>query len=631
MRYISTILRNLVYIIGMIAATSGSTISATNLVDLLIIGGGASGVSAGLQASRMGTTTLIVEEGPWVGGMLTSAGVSAIDGNKKLPAGVFGEFVNALAEHYGSKQSLATGWVSDIMFEPSVGNNILRSFIAREKNLQLMTNTSLVSLTKNQKGWHVVLKDKIGDQFDIDTKLLIDATELGDVAKMAGVKYDIGMESNKITKEDIAPLIANNIIQDLTYVAILKDFGKDVSIARPADYDSTQYACCAVNDACFNPKEADRMWSVDKMMTYGKLPNNKYMMNWPIEGNDYYTNIIELTPEMRAQQLQKAKNFTLGYVYFIQHQLGYKNFGLADDEFPTIDNLAMIPYHRESRRIHGLVRFDLNDLCKPYDQRLPLYRTTIAVGDYPVDHHHKRYTGSEKLPNLYFQPVPSYGLPLGTIIPQDVNDLIVAEKSISVSNIVNGTTRLQPVVMQIGQASGALAALAVAQNVHVKDVKVRDVQKAILAAGGYLLPYLDVTKESPLFKPLQRIGATGILHGTGKNAGWSNQTWIYSDSILVAGDLKGLQEMYGKKVSISKSLTSPVTVGQVVKLVQTLTKANNINSKIVESNIMKLWQQFKFGKYNKNKNITRGEYAVIIDSILNPFEKNVSITGNFVD
>ena len=40
-------------------------------VDVLVIGGGASGVTAGIQASHMGSQTLIVEETPWLGGMLT--------------------------------------------------------------------------------------------------------------------------------------------------------------------------------------------------------------------------------------------------------------------------------------------------------------------------------------------------------------------------------------------------------------------------------------------------------------------------------------------------------------------------------------------------------------------------------
>ena len=69
-------------------------------VDVLIIGGGASGVTAGIQSARMGAATLIVEETEWLGGMLTSAGVSAVDGNYDLPAGLFGEFREHLADYY---------------------------------------------------------------------------------------------------------------------------------------------------------------------------------------------------------------------------------------------------------------------------------------------------------------------------------------------------------------------------------------------------------------------------------------------------------------------------------------------------------------------------------------------------
>ena len=63
--------------------------SEEDKVDVLIIGGGASGVTSGIQSARMGANTLILEESTWLGGMLTSAGVSAVDGNYRLPD--FGE------------------------------------------------------------------------------------------------------------------------------------------------------------------------------------------------------------------------------------------------------------------------------------------------------------------------------------------------------------------------------------------------------------------------------------------------------------------------------------------------------------------------------------------------------------
>lgn len=55
--------------------------SEEDKVDVLIIGGGASGVTSGIQSAGMGANTLILEESTWLGGMLTSAGVSAVDGN----------------------------------------------------------------------------------------------------------------------------------------------------------------------------------------------------------------------------------------------------------------------------------------------------------------------------------------------------------------------------------------------------------------------------------------------------------------------------------------------------------------------------------------------------------------------
>ncbi len=170
--------------------------------------------------------------------------------------------------------------------------------------------------------------------------------------------------------------------------------------------------------------------------------------------------------------------------------MGFNTLGLADDEFPTEDRLPFIPYHRESRRIHGAVRFTLNDITDPYAGTL--YRTAVGVGDYPVDQPPYPLFGLGRTARPLFPSHPSFGFPLGIVIPAGFPGLLVAEKSVSVTNLVNGSTRLQPVVLQIGQATGALAALAAAAGVDPSEVAVRRVQEAVLDAGGYLLPYLDL-------------------------------------------------------------------------------------------------------------------------------------------
>jgi len=70
--------------------------------------------------------------------------------------------------------------------------------------------------------------------------------------------------------------------------------------------------------------------------------------------------------------------------------LGFNHLGQVDGEFPAKDLLPIIPYHRAYRRFRGLVDFTLPNLRTPYDTRNPFYRIGIAVGDYTIDHHHKK-------------------------------------------------------------------------------------------------------------------------------------------------------------------------------------------------------------------------------------------------
>ena len=320
--------------------------------DVLIIGGGASGVSAGVQSSRMGVRTIIVEETPWIGGMLTSAGVSCIDGNNKLRSGIFGEFTDSLARRYGGWEQLKTGWVSNINFEPRVGQEVLTNIADGCKTLNVIREASMCELKQADNDWIVTFERANGGKFRVKANVVIDGTELGDVTKACGVEYEIGMDSKDETGESIAPEVANDIVQDLTYVAVLKDYGPDVdmTIGMPDGYDPKVFY-----NSCIHPNnESDKLtgkaptgqtiWSPEMMITYGRTPNGKYMINWPIYGNDFYVNSIEMTSQERSEAYRAAKNFTLCFIYYIQSELGMKHLGLADDEFPSDDKLPFFLY-----------------------------------------------------------------------------------------------------------------------------------------------------------------------------------------------------------------------------------------------------------------------------------------------
>lgn len=624
MNFLKKVRNNL--LLAAVFVSLSSCVEHTREVDVLIIGGGASGVAAGVQAARLGATSLIVEPTTWLGGMLTSAGVSAVDGNYRMPAGIFGEFRDKLAAHYGGLDALKTGWVSNVLFEPSVGNQMFRELADAEPNLTVEYETVPISVTQESDGtWKAEFKDNAGKTFDVHARILIDGTELGDIAKSVGVGYDLGMESRSVTGEDIAPDSARNIIQDITMVAILKDYGHEVEMAEPADYDPAEFACTCENELCTDPDHIGHNYTPAYMMEYGHLPNGKYMINWPVAGNDIYINLVEMTPEEREAALEVAKQQTLRYVYFLHDQLGFKNLALADDEFPTDDLLPFIPYHRESRRIHGLTRFTLNHITHPYSTPEPLYRTSIAVGDYPVDHHHKAYNGLDTLPKIGFYPIPSYGLPMGVLIPQDVDNMLVTEKSVSVSNIANGSTRLQPVVVQIGQAAGAIAAIAALDHISPADVDVRRVQQIILDGGGYIMPFLDVDKSDPKFKPYQRIGAVGILEGEGRNVGWSNQTWLRADDNLLLCELIDFYKYYLDEYDLEwddRDPALPVTFKEAVDLISLAADGKVDVDSILTSYGMEIPAQTDV--------ITRGTYALIVDSALDPFgTRPVDIHGKF--
>ncbi len=608
----------------------------TTVTDVLVIGGGASGTMAGIQAARMGVSAIIVEETLWLGGMLTSAGVSAIDGNYRLHSGLWEEFRQSLYQHYGGADGVKTGWVSNILFEPQEGEKILSQFADAENRLKVIREGRLEDIKKTNDGWEtIILQD--GKQYRINARIVIDGTELGDVARQVGIAYDIGMDSRYETGEAIAPEQSNDIIQDLTYAVTLKDYGTsiDASIARPKGYDPSPFLCTCAGK-CAEDKIGRKLWDCDFMMKYGKLPNGYYMINWPISGNDYYLNTIEMNREERKVAIQEAKNFTLNYLYYLQTELGFKHLGIADDVFPTTDGFPLIPYYRESRRIKGIVRFTVNDLAKPFEQETALYRTGIAVGDYPVDHHHQAYPEAASLPELHFYPVPSYSLPLGTLIPKEMDDFIVAEKSISVTNIVNGTTRLQPVCILIGQASGALAALAVQTNVSPSKVGVRDVQNALLNAGAYLMPYSDLEKNSTAFLPMQRIGATGILKGEGKNIGWENHTYIYPDSLVSRIALSdGLTDWISpEKLKLKNEI---VSYQECLTVIKALGKQYNQNcGKKSLSRLQKeansILKTKALAEPRLQDFVSRAVFAILLDEMLNPFKiRQVDHMGKFIN
>jgi hypothetical protein len=448
-----------------------------------------------------------------------------------------------------------------------------------------------------------VFQNNNDEILEVKSKVTIDATDIGESLNMAGAAYRLGMDSKWETQEIYAPNTANEIVQDLTWVAVLKDFGKGINktIAKPENYNPANF-----KGSCSETVDNIKI-DCDKMLAYGKLPNNKYMINWPIKGNDIYLNVIEMSRKDRNKELLKARNYTLQFVYFIQNELGYNNLGLAEDEFSTPDLLAYAPYHREGRRLKGMSFFTFNHIAEPYKQKEAYYKTGISVGDYPVDHHHKQ---NPLAPDVGLPAVPSFSIPLGALIPEKVNGLIVSDKAISVSNLLNGATRLQPVVLLTGQAAGTLAALAVNKNKKIPEVSIREVQQSLLTQKAYISPLFDILPNDPNFETIQKIVVTGILKTRGENYKWANRTWFSPDASITMQEFTEGLHQFDSRVIISpkKDLVTEQFAAKVLK---------------------KIGGKFDSNSKFSNKTLTKRDLALLIEKSINPFEKEIDFSGNF--
>ena len=506
--------------------------------QVLVVGGTTGGIAAGLQSAKNGANTIIVEQTGWLGGMLTAAGVSCTDGNEDFKSGIWQEFRTALKKHYNRKY-LNTGWVSNTCFEPHVGDSIFKSWASAQKNLSVYYHWYFdKALVKNSRVIGARFVNLQRGAMTIYADVVVDATDLGDVFASAGCKYDLGTEDSSQSGEPSAPG-KTNIIQDLTWAATLQDFGKgaDKTIQRPVGYNAKKYYCSTADAPC---EGKPYIYNTQKVLDYGKLPvtsgPTKYMLNWPAHGNDTYLNVVEHSPMEREKLYASARNQTLGFIYFLQTELGMKHIGLAN-EFGSTDQLAFMPYNREGRRVRGVVRLNIDHIRDPFSYSL--YRTGISVGDYPVDHHHAQYPG--KVPDIPFPKVPSFSIPLGALIPAGIKGLVVCEKGISVSNIANGTTRLQPVVLLTGQAAGMLASVSVKNKIDPSLIDVRELQTKLVENNCYIMPFSDITPDDSAWKAVQLICSLGFLKGHGVSEGWSNKTYFYPDKIVGEQELNSIQ------------------------------------------------------------------------------------------
>ena len=232
--------------------------------DVLVVGGGMGGVAAAWAAARRGHRVCLLEEINWLGGQMTSQGVSALDEHEHIE--VFGgtktyyQLRESIRDHYrrlttgsGPADPLNPGtcWVTRLAFEPLVGLRALEHLLASEieagllhvflRNKAVSTDVEgdrVVSLTAAS------LDDGGTTRFWFE--YLLDATELGDLLPLTGAEYVVGAESITETGEPHAqPEQAKaHCVQSCTYTFAMerRPSDEDNRLPKPDKYDHYRHA-----------------------------------------------------------------------------------------------------------------------------------------------------------------------------------------------------------------------------------------------------------------------------------------------------------------------------------------------------------------------------------------------------
>ncbi|MDJ0506636.1 MAG: FAD-dependent oxidoreductase, partial [Nostocales cyanobacterium LE14-WE12] len=173
----------------------------TYTTDVLVVGGGTGGTAAAIQAARQGVKTILVSEFPWLGGMLTSAGVSAPDGNElqAFQTGLWGAFLQELQRRQPG--GLDHSWVSFFSYDPRIGAEIFADWVRELPNLQWISGQIPLEVLRTQD----CITGVRFANFTINAKIILDGTELGDLLALGEVPHRWGWELQSEWGEPSAP------------------------------------------------------------------------------------------------------------------------------------------------------------------------------------------------------------------------------------------------------------------------------------------------------------------------------------------------------------------------------------------------------------------------------------------
>jgi hypothetical protein len=533
--------------------------------DVVVAGAGTGGIGAAIQAARLGASVLLIEETDWIGGQMLAAAVSALDeggaGNLVRSRGLYRELLQRIEAYYQplGLDPYRAGRYTNTRVEPRVGRRLVHAMLAEASQggrLDLLLRARVTRVRRDGDTVHGAELEIITAQGPlrrtVASRVLIDATEWGDLLPLAGARY----RSGNRTHDALDP---TRLIQENTWTAVIKRYPEGVPAALrlthpPPGYEQRRPAFAAAIVPGDTPFRRGTPMSWVPFVDYRGMPNSAPPLPPPLPlsrthlnfTNDYPCTVADLEDPARRLATGRAMRLrTLQLLYYIQSELGQRDWAVADDEGfdspynrgqidawlrerpelepfrQTLYHFSVIPYVRESRRLVGLHTLLAREISRGPGKQPTQFPTAVSLGDYRLDLHGGRSRENLELDLDRFEDLEDaqpgragpFAIPLECLVPVTLDGFLAAEKNFSQTRLVNGATRMQPHTLNLGQAAGALAALAVRHGVPPRRVDAVLVQRVLLDARStlHLTPLQDVPPENSDWPAIQLVAVRGLL------------------------------------------------------------------------------------------------------------------------
>jgi len=522
--------------------------------DVVVVGGGPAGFTAALAARRNGADTLLIERDSYLGGMITGGFVHSMHGFRhsknyikyvptsswETPLCVKGISLEVMVRVQEKGGRIDKGHLMDPSTREEVDAEIMKQVLddmMMESHVDVLYNTFAFDVAVEDnvvKG--VAIANKSGGQV-ILADVVVDASGEGDIAAAAGVPFEIGREKD-------GRLHGGSLMMDIggvdviKYIAYLKNQPKkteeekrklEEEALRLLGGGGTRETILTLDGkkgyfSMAGAPAQDPWDEVDQVMKEGKrhlrLPGIEnewleYVKSGAVPPRPGVVKLMYIpgprcTPglirhgKMRYDQVRcgvheeffnQTNQEDITKAIFWMRKMNEIYLEFLRERIPGFEDAYVTQMQpmvgtRESRRIIGEYMITGEDCVE--GRKFP---DVIAVSGRPCNIHSLTGVSGEM---IFVEVDKPFDIPYRILVPKKIDNLLVAGRASSATQIALGALRGEPCCMSLGEAAGAAAALSVRLGIAPRNLDVKLLQKSLLDQGVLLFFDEDKAKEKEI-------------------------------------------------------------------------------------------------------------------------------------